>query len=114
VDREFFRGRTIGEIIDDDTAILSRLTEDELEKIKNKEIASYGFTMNENVAVFSDYTGLNTVIVYVDDKPKALFYIYELHGVIINIKRSFVLAYGHENIYIYWISDGELTNIGTR
>jgi len=114
VDRKFFEGKTISEIIDDDTAMLSRLTEDELEKIKSKEIKSYGFTMNENVAVFSDYTGLNTVIVYVDDKPKALFYIYELHGVIINIKRSFVLAYGHEDIYIYWINDGELTNIGTR
>jgi len=114
VDRDFFRGKTIGEIIDDDTANASKLNEDDLEGIKNREIVSYGVTRDENITAFSDYTGLNVVIVYVDDKPKALFYIYELHGVIVNAKRNFVLAYGHEDILIYWTNDGELTNIGTR
>lgn len=114
MDREFFKGKTIGDIIDDDTANASKLTEADLEGIKNREIVSYGVTSDENVAVFSDYTGLNVVIVYVDDKPKALFHIYELHGVIVNAKRGFVLAYGHEDILIYWIKDGELTEIGTR
>lgn len=114
MDRQFFEGKTIGEIIDDDTVNASKLTEDELEGIKNRKIVSYGFTMNENIAVFSDYTGLNVIIVYVDDNPKAMFYIYELHGVIVNAERGFVLAYGHEDINIYWIKDGELTNIGTR
>lgn len=114
MDRDFFRGKTIGEIIDADTVNASKLTEDELEGIKNREIVSYGVTRNENVAAFSDYTGLNAVVVYVDDKPKALFYMYELHGVVVNAKRSFVLAYGHEDIKIYWINDGELTDIGTR
>ena len=112
--RDFFRGKTIGEIVDDDTVDASKLTEDELEGIKNREIVSYGVTRNENVTAFSDYSGLNVVVVFVDDKPKALFYMYELHGVVVNAERSFVLAYGHEDIKIYWIKDGELTDIGTR
>lgn len=114
MDKGFFEGKTVGDIIDNNTAILTRLTEDELESIKRKKIVSYGVTRDKNVAVFSDYTGLNIVIVHVDDKPKALFYIYELHGVIVNAERMFVLAYGHEDILIYWINDGELTEIGTR
>ena len=114
MDKGFFRGKTVGEVIDDNTVILTKLTEDELESIKCKDIVSYGVTSNNNIAVFQDYTGMNVVIVYVDDEPKALFYIYELHGVVISKERMFVLAYGHEDILIYWINDGELTEIGTR
>jgi hypothetical protein len=114
MDKESFKDKTIGEIISDETAIMSRFTEDELKTVKDQKLLSYGVTRDNDIAVLSDYSGLNVVVVFVNGRPKALFYIYELHGVIVNAKRNFVLAYGHEDIKIYWINDGELTEIATR
>ena len=66
----------------------------------------------DNISVFVDFN--DWILVYVDKKLKAVFGIYEFHGLVINKERSFVLVHGHEDINIYWLDNGEFVNIATR
>jgi hypothetical protein len=114
MEKKDLEGKSIGEILDDNTSILGRLTPAEVERIKNQELKSFGIVKGENVAVLQNWSGMNCLIVFAAGVPVAMFYIYELHGVHINEERGFVLAYGHENILLFWFDNGELTEITTR
>jgi len=47
------------------------------------------------------------VICFKDEKPIALFHVYELHGCTLNGPRGVVFASGHETNHEYWFDNGE-------
>ena len=109
MDKDFFKGKTYGEVIDDDTEMLHYA---DREKIEGLEIKYPRVYTDGHVSVLTDMN--DYFVVFVSGKPKAMFSIYESHGVYIGSVRGVVVAYGHEDIHLYWIDTGEFTNIATR
>jgi hypothetical protein len=115
MDKQDFVGKTIGEVIDEDTNIPGgHLTPDEVERVKSQELKSFGISEKGNVTLLKNYSGMECVIVLIDGKAKAMFYIYELHGTDIDLDFELVIAYGHETICLYRLSDGHYKEIHTR
>ena len=109
MEKEDFEGKKIGDIITDDTKVLTKfkdgfdVKEVELKWVSIKKYDSF------SVVEANDY-----VLCFIDKKPVALFNVYDLEYVSLNGKRGLVTARGHETVHEYWFDDGEYKEDYTR
>jgi len=111
MDKSLFEGKTIGDIIDDDTKILSKLREGF--DVRAEKITDVWLREDGPYTVFSDFNS-GFVVCFKDGEPRALFYVYDLEHVAINAKRGMVTARGHETNHEYWFDDDEYSEKHTR
>ena len=106
--REDFEGKTFGEVIDGGTEMLHYV---EKEKIEDLKIVHPRISSDGHVSVLFDRH--DYFVVFVNEKPKAVFSMYEPRGVYVNGVRGLVMVYGHEDIHLYWIDIGQFVNVST-
>jgi hypothetical protein len=112
VNKEDFEGKKVGELLEDDTEFPEYNENGPPPELVDMVVKYPRIRTVDNISVLTDYN--DNVFVFADGKLKAVFGIYELHGIAINPKRNLVIAYGHEDINMYWLDDGEYVNIATR
>lgn len=105
---EDIKGKKIKEIIDKDTQICDKLT-DNWDDDVIIQVYKSGTIGNITVLYGDDY-----VFIFDKKKLKAIFYVYDLAYVTTNDKRGFITAGGHETVHEYWLDDGEYHKEHTR
>jgi len=111
MDRSLFEGKTIGDIIDDDTKILTLFVDDY--DVRAQEVKQVLIRKDGPYTAVANLLG-GHVICFENGKPKALFWVYDLAGISVNAKRGMVSAHGHDSINEYWFDDGEYNEKYTR
>lgn len=111
MDKSFFEGKTIGDIIDEDTKILTKFMEGY--DVKTEKIRDISLQQDGPYTVFTDYMS-SIIVCFENEKPKALFFVYECMNVKLNSKRGMVSTVGHETHDQYWFDDDEYTSEYTR
>lgn len=112
--REEFKGKTIGEIMGDTAKFLdseARMKKSWFDEVK-QEVPRY-----LDLHQAGRYATLNDdyhVIIFLDNIPIAMFYVYEVHALSINEKRGVINVIGHETNHEYWFDDGEYSYYHTR
>ena len=107
--KEDLIGKKIGDIITDDTKILTEFTNGFNVKdvvLKFAEVQTHG----DYAVVYDEYY----VICFKSEKPVALFHVYELRDCALNGERGLVTAMGHETTHEYWFDNGEYEGRHTR
>ncbi len=106
-----FKNKKVGDIINEDTKILTNLVgcyDVHSEVLKSPLVKTHG-----NLAAICDFdTGL--IICFKNDKPVALFYVYEIHNFSFNGERGHISVVGHETAHEYWFDNGEYATDSTR
>jgi hypothetical protein len=104
--KEFFEGKKFGDIITDNTKILTDFSKgfDIRKEVFEKSNRVLGIETYEDLTVV--YTE-NFVICFKFKEPIALFHVYELHDCHLNGRRNLITASGHETNHEYWIDKGE-------
>jgi len=133
--KEDFEGKKIGDIITDDTKILTEFKDGfdvkevvlrwvSIKKHDTVVPIGSGFSLDAlprtyHVVEASDYSlplkqNDDYILCFIDKKPVALFNVYDLEYVSLNGKRGLVTARGHETVHEYWFDDGEYKENYTR
>lgn len=104
MDKAFFEGKTVGDVIDDDTEILTEFVEGyDVRAVKIRDI----WLQQEGAyTIFSDFMN-NLIVCFENSKPKSLFCVYDLMNVKLNGERGLVSAVGHDTHDQYWFDNGE-------
>ncbi len=106
-----FENAKVGDVTDEDTKILTSFVEGydvRSEVLKSPLVKTHG-----NLAAICDFdTGL--VICFKNDKPVALFCVYEIHNFSFNGERGHISVVGHETVHEYWFDNGEYVTDSTR
>ena len=111
MDKDFFKGKLIGDVIDEGTKILTKFRKGY--DVRAVEIRDIWLRQEGPYTVFSDWMN-DIVICFENGKPKALFSVYDMENVSLNGKRGLVTAVGHETSHQYWFDNGEYKEQYTR
>lgn len=104
MDKASFEGKTIGDVIDDDTHILTNFREGyDVKAVKIRDIFLRESGPYTAFADFNNYL----VICFENGRAKALFHVYDIMNVTLNGKHGLVTAIGHDTSHRYWYSDGD-------
>ncbi|KKM15311.1 hypothetical protein LCGC14_1697400 [marine sediment metagenome] len=102
---ENYKNKTIGELIDDSTEILTKFTKSD--NYKSIRLVNFSCMAGPNGrTVVLDYVS-GFVLITNGDNAEALFNVYEIRSHSINTKRGLLTVTGHETINQYWFDDGE-------
>lgn len=107
-----YNGKTIGELIDDSTKILTKFVEGfdyASAKIDNVDCIQ---GPDGKLVVLDCRSGY--VLIVSDGRVEAMFNVYEIQQFDINKKRGVLTIVGHETIDKYWFDDGEYEMDYTR
>jgi hypothetical protein len=106
-------GKKIGDIITDETKILTKFMDDY--EIRDQILKEHNLSKEsyEDFDVLTDF-GNDIVICFKNNQAVCLFNVYDIEDVSLNGKRGVVTAIGHETAHEYWFDDGEYNERHTR
>ena len=102
--KESLIGKKIGDVITENTKILTEFKEDYNVKEAVFKKGNIRIQSADNMTVIIDYQN-HLVLCAKGDKIVALFHVYDIYDVSLNSKRKMVTAVGHETSHQYWFED---------
>jgi len=114
MNKEQFKGKLLGELVDDSTKIHGSFVDGY--DPKSAELTGYFDIdkMKEKTVVASFDTGFVLIINNSTEKVEAVFKVYEPRNVTVDEERGLVCVVGHEAVHFYWLDNGEYYSEHTR